>query len=168
MDSLHISFRTLPYEMIQVDSVDIENYNEPMEIEEPEVFPDDPFWITHADGEHEDGLEFQYYTHKECWSLAHRQFKMFNYYGGLGIRTFNSVRCMSFVNAVIPAFMGCKEHYFVNWWDRLNMWKPQMVQALQKLFKRPEKKVNEKYGRGRREGGAICVGCSCTCVDESR
>ena len=33
----------LPYEMIQVDSVDIENYNEPMEIEEPEVFPDDPF-----------------------------------------------------------------------------------------------------------------------------
>lgn len=131
----------LPYEMIQVDSVDIENYTEPMEIEQPEVFPDDPFWITHADGEHEDGLEFQYYTHKECWSLAHRQFKMFNYYDGLGIHTFNSVHCMSFINAVLPAMMGCKEHYFVNWWDRLNMWKPQMVHALQKLFKRPEKKV---------------------------
>ena len=131
----------LPYEMIQLDSVDIENYNEPMEIEQPEVFPDDPFWITNADGEHEDGIEFQYYTHKECWSLAHRQFKMFNYHGSLGVQTFNAVHCMSFINSVIPAMMGCKEIYFVNWWDRLNMWKPQMVKALQQLYKRPEKKV---------------------------
>ena len=128
-------------EMLQVDAVDIENYNEPMEYEPPDILPDDPFWITHADGEIEDNIEFQYYTHKECWSLAHRQFKMFNYYDSLALHTFNAVHCMSFVNAVIPAMMGCKEHYFVNWWDRLLMWKPQMVDALRRLYSRPEHKV---------------------------
>lgn len=131
----------LPYEMIQVDSVDIENYDEPMEIESPEVFPDDPFWITHSDGKHEDGIQFQYYTHKECWGLAHRQFKLFGHNDSISVHTFNSVHCMSFILYSVAALMGSKEHYFINWWDRLDQWKPGMVKALQELYKRPEKKV---------------------------
>lgn len=128
-------------EMLQVDAVDIENYNERMEYQPPEVMPDDPFWITHADGQHEDGIEFQYYTHRECWRLAHREFKIHRYHGSLGLLTFNAVHNMSFIFSVIPTLMGCKETFFVNWWDRLIMWKPQMVAALQRIYQRPERKV---------------------------
>lgn len=141
LDSVQRDFYedNIEHEMIQVDSVDIENYDKPLEHELPDIFPDDPYWVTHADGQIEDGLEFQYYTHRECWGLANRQHKLFSH--ELSIHTFNSVHCMSFVLYSIAAFMGSKEHYFINWWDRLNMWKPQMVKALQSLYRRPEKKV---------------------------
>lgn len=131
----------LPAEMLNIDTVDIENYNEPPEIEYPDILPDDPYYITYSDGEHEDRIEFQYYTHKECWQLAHRQFKMFDMYDSLAIHTFNTVHCMSFVLYSVAAFMGAKEHYYVNWWDRLSMWRKGQVNILHTLYQRPEKKV---------------------------
>lgn len=131
----------LDYEMINIDEVDIVNYNEEMDYMPPDVFPEDPFFITYSDGLCEDGFEFQYYTHQEAWGLAHRHYKLFNMKDTIGVHTFNFMHCMSFITYSLAAYMGCKEHYVLNWWDRVDQWKPAMLKMLQEVYNRPERKV---------------------------
>ena len=45
---------TVEVEMINLDTVDIENYNEPIEFDHPDVLPDDPLLVTYSDGQFED------------------------------------------------------------------------------------------------------------------
>ena len=133
---------TVEVEMINLDTVDIENYNEPIEFDHPDVLPDDPLWVTYSDGQFEDGFEYQYYTHKECWGLAHRHYKLFNMKDTIGVHSFNVLHGMSFITYTCASFMGSAEHYFVNWWDRVEMWQlGGLGKALKNVFEMDDRKV---------------------------
>lgn len=124
----------LEFEMINIDQVDINNYDEPMDYQVPDILPDDPFYITYSDGRCEDGYELQYYTHREAWGLAHRQFKLLNMNNSVGVHTFNLLHCMSFVTYTLAAYMGCQQHFVLNWWDRIDQWKPPMLKMLERVY----------------------------------